>query len=112
MNSFQEGFNKELNPVFLIAQTSRIERFSLIHAAAYNGHAKVVELLIKEGTWYSESRQNYPKPLYLAAANGHLDTVEVMYRNGVHMDTIALHHAAAKEPVCCGRISLGNCWTT
>ena len=108
VNSFQEGFNKELNPVFLIAQTSRIERFSLIHAAAYNGHAKVVELLIKEGTWYSESRQNYPKPLYLAAANGHLDTVEVMYRNGVHMDTIALHHAAAKNQYAVAEFLLGT----
>jgi hypothetical protein len=49
-----------------------------LYVAAWNGHFKVVQLLIENGVDIGEKDNYGQTPLYLAAENGHLEVVQLM----------------------------------
>ena len=86
-----------LDPMSSFGQNSDIEDISIIHIAVYNGHAKIVELLLDNNVLVLQSRPNMPTPFHLAAGNGFLEIVKLLYNSGVKADIISLHHAAARN---------------
>ena len=86
-----------LDPMSTFGQNSRIDDISIIHIAVYNGHAKIVELLLDNNVLVLQPRPNMPTPFHLAAGNGLLKIVKLLYNSGVKADVISLHHAAARN---------------
>lgn len=86
-----------LDPVSAVVQNWGTQDYSMIHVAAYKGHTKIVELLIKSNASYAQSNQNGPTAFHLAAGNGHLEIVKLLYSNGAKADLISLHHSAARN---------------
>lgn len=66
------------------ANVTNYEDTNGLHMAALGGHARVVSLLLKQGTRYYATRRG--DPLYLAALNGHEDTVRVLLDAGANID--------------------------
>ena len=95
ISSFMKGYT-EIDPISVVLRNKGIEEFSLIHAAAANGHSDIVELLLKSGISFPNST-SYPTPLHVAAGNGHLEVVKSFYDHNVTFDLITLHHAAARN---------------
>ncbi|WP_353275368.1 ankyrin repeat domain-containing protein [Wolbachia endosymbiont (group A) of Pipizella viduata] len=54
------------------------DRFMLLHSAAKNGHADVVNALIQNGANVNAEDNFKSTPLHNAARNGHIDTVKVL----------------------------------
>lgn len=52
-----------------------------IGCAAYNGQAKVVEMLIEAGAEVNPADEEEITPLHLAVQEGHLSVVEVLLKN-------------------------------
>ncbi len=96
INSFLKGYT-EIDLVSAVLRNTGIEDFSLIHAAAANGHSDVVELLTASNVSTDNSKGYYPTPLHVAAGNGHLNVVKLFYDHNVTFDLITLHHAAARN---------------
>ncbi len=73
-----------------------------LHFAAYNGHAEVLELLLKDGANVDERNANNSTPLHFAAQEGHVKAVELLLKHNadtslqsdVNGGYTALHFAA------------------
>jgi ankyrin repeat protein len=91
-----EGF-RDADSFACDVRNASIAEYSLIHAAAANGHKDVVELLIKNNASFDEASKNYPTPFHLAAENGDLAILRLFYNIGTEFDVITLHHGAARN---------------
>ncbi|WP_264688090.1 ankyrin repeat domain-containing protein [Wolbachia endosymbiont (group A) of Sympetrum striolatum] len=78
------------------------DRFMLLHSAAKNGHADVVNALIQNGANVNAEDNFKSTPLHNAARNGHIDTVKVLIAKGTDVNAkdqdgwTPLHLAAYK----------------
>lgn len=70
----------DVNYLFEIKDDTLIayDRFTLLHLAAKNGHADVVNALIQNGANVNAKDYFKSTPLLNAARNGHIDTVKVL----------------------------------
>jgi ankyrin len=63
------------------------DRFSPLHAAARNGHEKVVKVLLDSGALVEEAEtKNGGTALYIAAEHGHEKVVNVLLGSGVNKE--------------------------
>lgn len=86
-----------LDRSLLTLDLRRVGKYSIIHVACYEGHIKIVELLLKSNASFEKPSETGLTPLHLAAEQGHIDIVKLLYNAGSTTDAIALHHAAANN---------------
>ena len=70
--------------------------YSLVHAAAQEGHTDIVKFLIGHKLNIMRTTGVNNTALQLAATNGHLQTVQALKEAGGALDGVSLHHAAAR----------------
>ncbi|VDI45560.1 Hypothetical predicted protein [Mytilus galloprovincialis] len=64
------------------------DEWSVLHAACFNGHTKVVKLLIDAGLNVNDTENNGSTPLILACENGHNETVKSLLNlNGKKLES-------------------------
>ncbi|MES2789669.1 MAG: ankyrin repeat domain-containing protein [Planctomycetota bacterium] len=63
-----------------------IRNTTLLHAAAYDGKADIVKLLLALGANVNARHTNGRTPLHLAANKGYLDVIEILVRNGADIE--------------------------
>ena len=56
------------------------EDWTSLHIACQNGHAPIVELLLRSGWDVNAQDAREATPLHLAAKNGHVDVVQVLIK--------------------------------
>lgn len=86
-----------LGDIQSVIQMKGYEELSTMHIATYNGHREIVKALLKHNASFVQVQQNMPGLLHLAAERGNLEMVKLLYNSGNHADSIALHHAAARN---------------
>ncbi|WP_353288606.1 ankyrin repeat domain-containing protein [Wolbachia endosymbiont (group A) of Pogonocherus hispidulus] len=78
------------------------DRFMLLHSAAKNGHADVVNALIQNGANVNAEDNFKSTPLYDAANKGYIEIVNALIQNGANVNaednfkSTPLHNAADK----------------
>ncbi|XP_028413000.1 uncharacterized protein LOC114535871 [Dendronephthya gigantea] len=70
---------------------------SIMHAATYNGHTKVIQILLQHNASLIKFDQYTPTLIHIAVERGHLDLIKLLLNYGVKADKVCLHHAASRN---------------
>ena len=87
--------------------TVRLAGNTALHEAAYNGHSKVIELLLSHGANRESTDLYGSTALHVAAMNGHKQALELLLSSGAsvaatdHLERTPLHLAAEKGHTAC-----------
>lgn len=66
-----------------------------LHIAAYQGHTKIVEILIKNGAFINASDDDGITPLHLASLNGHTEIVEMLLKHNADAEKVNIERESA-----------------
>ncbi|XP_055346550.1 integrin-linked protein kinase homolog pat-4-like [Paramacrobiotus metropolitanus] len=74
--------------------------FSLLHWAAKEGHANVVDMLLSRGARVNQTNMGDDTPLHLAASHGHREIVQKLLRNKADVNFVNEHGNTALHYAC------------
>ena len=62
-----------------------------LHAAAFNGHIKMIQILVEHGGAVGATDEDGATPLHAAAFAGHPDAIEALLQNGARINALDHH---------------------
>ena len=81
----KQNFNKD-NEMLEIVNCTNSDGFTPLHLASSEGHAPLIEILIKFGAQVDARTNNFRTPLHIACLRGNLSVIQALIQHGADIN--------------------------
>lgn len=81
----KQNFNQD-NEMFEIVNCTNSDGFTPLHLASSEGHAPLIEILIKFGAQVDARTNNFRTPLHIACLRGNLSVIQALIQHGADIN--------------------------